>query len=388
MSEKKAGLWNGKFILLIVLTLCSGAAGQMTVPLVAKYAMALGADVTAAGTVAGLMSLASLFVCPFAGVLSDRFSRKRILQISSICYGLALMAHAFAGNITSLTLLRLLTGVFFSVNSVTVIAFSTAFIPKERIGEGLGYTALANILAQAVGPGIGLKLVAVSGYPLTFIAAGVSAWLCSLVITLLPYKEEAKTGEKKKIRLENLFAIEFVGWMLLATLFSAGNGLVSTFLAIIAEERGIVNIALFFTVYSLFMVVLRPTMGKLLDKKGVYFIMIPAIIFAAMGMVLVGISYSLGAMLVASAFKALGQGAGVPTLQADVIKKLDKSRAGVATSTIQIGQNIGNAVAPMIGGQMVALVGYEKMFVGYGVIVAVLGMFILFLHWQKEKKTA
>ena len=84
-ASAKAPLWNWKFILLILMTFLNGAAGMMTVPLVAKYAMALGAELTTASTVAGLMSMVSLVVCPFAGALADRVSRKwnqELLHIS------------------------------------------------------------------------------------------------------------------------------------------------------------------------------------------------------------------------------------------------------------------------------------------------------------------
>ena len=385
MNEKKETIWTGKFLLVILLTLFSGAAGQMTYPLVAKFSLTLNPDITLASTIAGLMSLMSLFVCPFAGVLSDRYSRKRILQISSFCYGIVLIMHAFVKNIPMLIAQRLLVGVFFSINSVTLVAFSTSFIPASRIGEGLGYAALANILAQAVGPGIGLKLVEISGYPLTFCCAAVSAFLCMVVITLLPYQEPEKPAEMRKVRLSDLMAVEFTAFMLLAALFSSGNGMITTYLAIIAEERSITGIAVFFTVYSLCMVVLRPFTGRLLDKKGVYFLLVPSIIFAALGMALVGISWSLAGMLAAAVFKALGQGAGVPSLQAHVIKKLDKSRAGTATSTIQIGQNIGNALAPILGSFFVKSFGYEQMFCGFGILLAGCGMLLLWLQYRKEK---
>ena len=387
MTVKNETIWTPKFVLVILLTFFSGAAGQMTYPLVAKFSLTLNPDLTLASTIAGLMSLMSLFVCPFAGVLSDRFSRKRILQISSLCYGAVLIMHAFVKDIPMLIALRLLVGVFFSINNVTSVAFSTAFIPASRIGEGLGYAALANTLAMAVGPGIGLKLVEMYGYPATFYGAAISAFLCAVVITLLPYKEPEKKTESKGIHLGQLIAMEFFGFMILAALFSSGSGLISTYLAIIGEERGIANIALYFTLYSASMVILRPLTGRLLDKKGVYFLVAPAVVFTALGMAQIGIAHSLNMVLIASLFLAVGQGAGVPSLQADVIRKLDKSRTGVATSTIQIGQNIGNAVAPMLGSFFVKQYGYPKAFCGFGVLLVVCGWLILYLHYQKEKRS-
>ena len=385
MEKKKVPLWTGTFFMLIFLNLFYGVAGQMTVPLVADFATTLGADLTLASTVAGLMSLVSLFVCPFAGLLSDRVSRKKILIFASTGYGIALLLHSLANSVTLLIILRLFTGIFFSLVSVTIIAFSTSFIPRERTGEGLGYAALATILAQAIGPAIGIWLSEIN-YSLTFAVSGVSALVCLVILLLIPNRQEPIKTQHKKFSINDLFAVKYVGFMLLAALFSSGNGLVSTYLKIIGDERGIGDISLFFTVYSVCMVALRPLTGKLLDKKGVYIILIPSVFFAALGIFLVGISYTLGLLIVASVAKALGQGSGTPSLQAHVVKTLDKSKAGVATSTIMIGQNVGNAVAPIAGSFFVGPFGYEGMFCGFGVILLIAGMAILFLQSRVEKK--
>ena len=211
--------------MVILFTFLSYAAAFLTYPLVAKFSLSLNPDLTLASTIAGLMSLASLFVCPFAGVLSDRVSRKRILQLSSVCYGAVLAMHAFIRSIPALIVLRLLVGVFFSINNVTAVAYSTDFIPEKRMGEGLGYAALATILAQAIGPALGLKLVDIGGYPLVFAAAAVSVFLCAAVITFLPGRKPSG-AVSGKITMDSLMAVEFTGFMILAALFAAGSGLI------------------------------------------------------------------------------------------------------------------------------------------------------------------
>ncbi len=385
--NKTDAIWTPRFLLVLLFTFFSMAAAMMTYPLVAKFSLTLNPDLTLASTIAGLMSLMSLFVCPFAGVLSDRFSKKTILQVSSVCYGIVLIRHSFVTSIPMLIALRLLIGIFFSINNVTAVAFSTEFIPSHRMGEGLGYAALSSVLAQAVGPALGLRLVEKGGYSLVFICAAVSIFLCAAVITFLPGKKPDTDGAvKRKITLDSLMAVEFTGFMLLAALFSAGSGLISTYLAIIGDERHIANIAIYFTIHSIIMVARKPITGRLLDKKGVYFLVVPAVLLTSIGMAVLGFSYTLTAVMAASVIIAVGQGAGVPSLQADVIKKLDKSRTGVATSTIQIGQNIGNAVAPMMGSFFVKAFGYDRTFSGFGVLLTVLGWLILFLHYRREKK--
>ena len=108
-------------------------------------------------------------------------------------------------------------------------------------------------------------------------------------------------------------------------------------------------------------------------------------IFAALGMALVGLASSLGLMLVAAVCKALGQGAGTPSIQAYTVKTLEPARAGVAVSTIQIGQNLGNALAPIGGSFFAESFGYEAMFCGVGLFTLIAGMLLLVWHTRKSQ---
>lgn len=60
-------LWTWKFVVLMLINLTNGIAGYMTLPLVASYALNLGADLTTASTVSGVMSLVSLIILPGGG---------------------------------------------------------------------------------------------------------------------------------------------------------------------------------------------------------------------------------------------------------------------------------------------------------------------------------
>lgn len=390
-KTKQEPLWTIPFLMVILLNLFNGCAAQMSYPLVAKFTLSLGGDLGTASTAAGLMSLASLFVCPFAGLLSDRFSRRRILQFSFIGYSICLLLHLLARTVPVLMVLRLLTGIFFSVNSVTAVAFSTSFIPKKRLGEGLGYASLANVLAQAIGPGIGLALSERFGFGSSFLLAGLCAIASLIMISLFPKNNEtlpSGSKEKQRIRLENLFAPQMLAFMLVTVLFSWASGFLSTYLAIIGDERKIAGIALFFTVYSLAMVIMRPFSGRLFDRKGVYVLLIPALAFTAVGMWFVGIGMTLSMIIIASILMAIGQGAGVPSIQAHSINHLGQEKAGVAVSTIQIGQNLGNAFGPMLGGVLVVRMGYQSMFTGFALVLFVGGVLLTLVQYLYEKKNS
>ncbi|MBQ6335241.1 MAG: MFS transporter [Erysipelotrichaceae bacterium] len=384
--EKKQSIWTKHFLMVFAMSLFSSTAAYMTYPLITKYAMTIKEDIALASTISGLMSLSGLIVCPFAGMITDSFNHKRIIQFSTVFYVIILLGHILATNIPLLIIMRLLVGFSFSVNGVTGTVFSTHFIPIEKMAEGMGYAALANILAQAIGPGLGLYLVELSGYHLTFAGAALCAFMALVMVTLLPYEGNQIKKEKRKLSFKDIYAFEYTDYSLIAALLSIGNAWVSTFLQLIGEERNIANIGLFFTVYSVAMVFFRPMMGTLHDKKGIYYVMIPAIICATLGTILIGVGKTLMIMLVASVFKAIGQGTGTPSLQTEVIKKMDPSRSGVAASTVLIGMHIGNAFGPMLGGQLVERIGYKDMFVYFSIVCAILCFVLMYYRYLLDKR--
>ena len=379
-------LWTWKFLMLIAINFGSGVAGYMTVPLVAKYVMTFGADITTASAVSGILSLVAMFMCPVAGVLSDRINKKKLLIITEAAYGVCLGLHAFARSLIALLLLRAVTGIFFSLSNVLTIAYASSYIPKSRMGEGLGYFGLVVPLVQAAGPSIGLGLRDSIGYRAVFTGAAIAALAAMICVAVLPYNAPEPSGQKKTLKFNDIFAVRFIWLMLLTALFSSANGLISTYLDILASERSITNISIFFTVFSVVLIIFKPLTGKLLDSRGMYLVIIPAVVFAALGMFFVGIASSLWVMLIAAVCKALGQGAGTPTIQAHAVKMLDKSHSGVAVSTIQIGQSLGNSIAPVLGSFLVKPFGYTTMFCGFGGIILVAGFLFLILQARREKK--
>ena len=372
--------------MLIAINFGSGVAGYMTVPLVAKYVMTFGADITTASAVSGILSLVAMFMCPVAGVLSDRINKKKLLIITEAAYAVCLGLHAFARSLIALLLLRAVTGIFFSLSNVLTIAYASSYIPKSRMGEGIGYFGLVVPLVQAAGPSIGLGLRDSIGYGAVFTGAAIAALAAMICVAVLPYNAPEPSGQKKTLKFNDIFAVRFIWLMLLTALFSSANGLISTYLDILASERSITNISIFFTVFSVVLIIFKPLTGKLLDSRGMYLVIIPAVVFAALGMFFVGIASSLWVMLIAAVCKALGQGAGTPTIQAHAVKMLDKSHSGVAVSTIQIGQSLGNSIAPVLGSFLVKPFGYTTMFCGFGGIILVAGFLFLILQARREKK--
>lgn len=157
------------------------------------------------------------------------------------------------------------------------------------------------------------------------------------------------------------------------------NGVVNTFVALYAQERGIPDIGLFFTVSDASMLAMRILGGRLLDRYGLNKILYPAYALAGIAMFLMAGAYALPLVLFASMVRSFGQSAAQPALQATCIRKLGRDRSGVATSTYFVGADVGQGLGPIIGGALSEVWGYGTLYAGTGAILLIaMGIYALY----------
>lgn len=152
------------------------------------------------------------------------------------------------------------------------------------------------------------------------------------------------------------------------------------------KQTDLFDVSLFFTVYSFTMIAIRPFAGKLVDRKGLRFVLYPSIAIFSASFLLLGNADVLWMVLLAAMLKALGQGAGVPGIQSTCLQQLGREKAGVVSSTCYIGQDIGNAIAPPIGGAIASAFGYCVMFSSYAVLILIGASAIFYFKSNYDRK--
>ncbi len=375
--------------MVLILGIFTGAVSQMVNPFITKYSVSFGADLALAGIVAGVMPVVAMLFRPIAGIASDRLNRKRLMMCSTTVTAVAIIGCMLSKNIISVMIFRMLQGISFSFMGVVNMAFATSFMPEDRIGEGIGYMTLGTVLAYAVGPNIGIWIMENYGYTGCFACAAAVSLLATVFISVMPYKKPVKRDrneQKQKFSLGNIISTKLIVYAILAALFSMGYSLVNSFLVLFGEERSISNIGLFFTAYSLAILFVRPIAGKLLDKKGLAYLIYPSYIFYVISLIVLGSATSIWMVIVASVFQAVAQGAGLSGVQGYSVKLLGRERAGIASSTLYIGQDLAHSVTPVVGGAIAASFGYGVMYY-FGAGIMVMGMFI-FAFYQRYLKKA
>ena len=286
---------------------------------------------------------------------------------------------------------RVLHGGALGISSTVSIALATRFIPKERLGEGIGYYGIGQVVASVIGPNIGIYVADKYGFQTLFIVIAFLSFMGAALLLCLKYpieQIEQKNAEninvRSKLTIDSLIAKEGILYAIIGGMFSFGNGLVSSFLILLGKERNITNIGLFFSIGAVVIFLLRLFVGRIVDNKGLTLTVNISLIVSAISMALIGVAPTLGLLIVASVLKSIGQGGGQLSLQAESIKRVSPSRVGVATSTFYIGADIGQGLGPIVGGGISQYFNYTAMFVSCSVLLLV--SMVIFNIYQRKAK--
>ncbi len=384
MNDK---LWNKHYILVLIVNTLNSFSFFMVATILSKYLVEIGTTVTMAGFIVGLFSLTSLFCRPFSGIMADRLSNVTILKWSNILMGVGLLGFTLTTQIPLLILFRIINGVGFALSGTCQISLASRYIPKDKMGEGIGYLGLGMVLGSAVAPGLGLGIAEGFGMKITFL---IAAALTVVAYTILCFQKEEKKQivDRRRISFSDIIATKALPFTLVAGSFSFVNGIIASYLVLYADEIGVKGISIYFTVCAIVLFIIRPFSGKLMDKKGIRVTVLPGLLLTACAMFMLGNSKTLILILITGVLRSLGQGAAQPSLQAGCIKAVGKEKSGVATSTYYLGGDVCQGFGPMIGGAIVGniagIAGYTTLFSICGVLLLCALVFFFIITGKKQ----
>lgn len=401
-GKLKPRLWTRGFVLLALIQTLDLFTYNMITPVIAQYATGLGYTLVMAGVVAGAFTFAALFARPASGALSDRMGRKRIVLTAVIVGCLAQIGYAFATDYAALIALRVIHGFFYALFGTAISAMAIDSLPEERRGEGMGWFGTSYVFANALGPALGVAVSGAFGFlPMFLIGAGIAA--CTLALglmlppdKLMPARASVAAGNASRTARSNgkghlyntvnaFVSIKCLPLAFAACCYLTIWGIISTYIVMVGDARGVAGISLFFVANSLTLFFTRPIAGKLADKHGLSAVFFPSVVFEALAVVLIAFSQQLWLFLIAAACKALGSGTVTPSIQAKCGELETPERSGVAMSTYLLGTDVGYAVGPIIGGAVSTSFGFEAMFLsGFPILAA--GV-IAYIIWRRKVRS-
>ena len=324
-------------------------------PLINGYAKSLGASSTFAGVIVGIMSIASMFLRPIAGNLTDKLSKYCLSLIGGILIMIGVIGYVIAPASNWLLIFRLINGAGFVLCTVCMSTWLAFLVPRAHVGQAMGFYGLMNALAMAVAPALAINVYQKTGYRLALIASAIAAFMMVIIIQFVGNRANPKKGTaKKKSGSSHQFKIiqkNVLPIALLTTLFAFPYFATQADLVTYAQERHLnVNVGSFFLIYAVVLLVIRIFLKNFFDtvKFGIWFwVSIGATLIY---LLLLSTMKNNLMMALAAAFMAIGYGVIYSILQSTALLLAPISEQGLASSTFYLGLDIGMAFGPIIMG--------------------------------------
>lgn len=324
-------------------------------PLINGYAKSLGASSAFAGVIVGIMSIASMFLRPIAGNLTDKLSKYCLSLIGGILIMVGVIGYVIAPASNWLLIFRLINGAGFVLCTVCMSTWLAFLVPRAHVGQAMGFYGLMNALAMAVAPALAINVYQKTGYRLALIASAIAAFMMVIIIQFVGNRANPKKGTaKKKSGSSHQFKIiqkNVLPIALLTTLFAFPYFATQADLVTYAQERHLnVNVGSFFLIYAVVLLIIRIFLKNFFDtvKFGIWFwVSIGATLIY---LLLLSTMKNNLMMALAAAFMAVGYGVIYSILQSTALLLAPISEQGLASSTFYLGLDIGMAFGPIIMG--------------------------------------
>src|SRR3990172_4579153 len=277
-EELQRDKWLKDFLITWVNRFSFFIAHHLTRPVLPLYLVTFGASSTVVGAIMAVFTITSTVMRIPIGLLVDRVGRKPFLLAGAALVIAGNFGYLWAPTILLLIPVRVLHGIGWSASTTAVATLAADIAPQKRRGELIGYATMASSLGGAIGPVAGFALLHEYGYAGVFIGSAILL-IGSLVLSLWVLEPaRVPAGKEHPFRWIDLLVIPETLLPAIALAFiSFGQGGILTFLPIHALKLGLANPGLWFGVYAVCLLIVRPFAGPLSDRLSRRAVIIPGL---------------------------------------------------------------------------------------------------------------
>lgn len=382
-ETSKPKLWTKNFMLIMLVNLLVFVSFHMLLPSMPLYVQYLGASEDIVGLIMGIFTITAVGLRPFVGRALDTQGRKVVYFFGLIIIILSILSYGLVPSVALLLALRLTHGIGWGAATTAAGTIATDVIPKPRLGEGMGFYGLTSVISMAIAPVIGLQIITSWGFTNLFYTSTLLAILGAIAALFIKYHrvstpEAEKSGTKPALFEKHAYKPAVIVFFITLT-----YGSVVTFIALYAAQFKIENIGIFFTAYALTLLISRPFFGRMADRKGFDFAMIPGMICIGLTMLILFFAQNLYFFIAAAICYGIGFGAVQPSLQAMAVFNVPPQRRGAANGTFMSGFDLGIGIGSMLWGFTAKITGYSTMYLL--AVIPVMIAFFLYLFMGKKQ---
>ena len=374
-------------------------------PLLPIFAASLGASDALLGLIVSVSTLTGMVTKPLFGLLSDRMGRRLWLIIGTLIFAGVPFLYALIETPGQLIAIRLLHGTATAIYGPVTVAY-VAERGGKRKAERLGWFGMARSGGYLIGPVVAGWLL-LSLEPVTvFTLIGALSMAAFIPVLRMggdgpgPQKEalprtnpsidkqragllsgQAMRGLlKRQAGLLGAPAVWLSG-ALEAAVFVVTYG-IKAFLPVYALTAGYstVEIGLFFSAQEGALILLRPWGGRLGDRLGHVRAVSLGMICLALSLPFLLIAASTVGLLTVAVAMGAAQALIFPATVALIAEQVPADKVGAGMGLAGSLKNAGKVVGPLLGGLLIAGLGYGGMFwmLAGTLLVGALALFVRF----------
>ena len=346
-------------------------------PLLPFYAERLGASPAVVGLLVSTYAACQLVAGPVLGQISDRVGRRPLLIVSQMGTFVGFLILAWAGSLWVVFLARIIDGLTAGNLSLAQAYISDVTRPEER-AKSFGVIGVAFGIGFLIGPAVsGFLSTFGYQYPI-FAAAGLSFTSILSTYFLLPSAPVIPGSERTAgTPLPAGRRLRVLDWVNYATYFKRPSlspllwqffSFAFTFaifmsgFALFAERRytwnghpfGVKEVGYIFAYVGFLGIIMQGGLiGRLVRKFGEEKLVDSGFVTGTVGFALIGFTYRLPGLLVASTISSFGTGALRPALTSLITQRAGRDEQGVVLGLTQSLMSVAQIVGPVIAGFLI-----------------------------------
>ncbi|MBA3270432.1 MAG: MFS transporter [Acidobacteria bacterium] len=377
--ETAQRLLSPRFLLMCGFSFTVFLSAFQLLPVAPYRILALGGTAAVAGLFLGFLTYSSAATAPLTGALVDRVGPRRILVISSLAITAFSLLYAVLPTYPLMLSLVVVHGAFWSGLLSASGAYVTSLVPPARRAEGIGYWGLSTVLAVAVAPSIGLWVYGHGGWTMMCVESAALNVLMAAIAWRLPPDPP---------RRPNAHAVSFktlIEWRVLVVSFSLflyafGYGGLTSFIALYTDANGVTPRALYFTLFSLTILVTRPFVGRFADRIGYRRVFLPCVALTALAFGVLALGGTRPHLIASAILFGAGFGSAYPVFLAYVLQFVDENRRGAAFGSIIGMFDTGIGTGSIVLGPIIEQAGYQAAWATAAALAALSIPFFLFVE--------
>lgn len=315
----------------------------------------------------------------------DAFGRRLVFVVFATLSALAGLGLPLWPAILPLIFFRFLQGIAWSAAVTASTTLQSDVIPAARRGEGIGYVSSVRNLSMALAPAAALFIADDRGV-VHAVWFAVAIGFIGAVSVFFVRETYVCLTSRPPFQLRRLIESSALAPSFISAAMMFVFGGIVTFVPLDAQRRTIGDPALFFLLFSVILMVIRPLAGRWSDiVSNRAIIIIPGLLSIAGAAWVLAVFESRWTLTIVAVLWAFGFGTVQPLIRSLVLERAPAERWGAANATTLTFYDLGMALGPPILGYIASTWNYSVMYAvsSLPLLVCVAGMLLgVFQPWN------